>query len=807
MVFDFFLKPRNVLVAICVGYLAAILATFGDYGVNPDEGVHIANGEAVVDWYASGFESRALFTWTNIWAYGGAFDVLCHFAVRVSPFTVYETRHLVTTLTGLVGVIGVYVLGCRIGSPWTGVLAAALLILTPRYYGHAFFNHKDIPFAVGYVWSVALILRCYASWPKLRAKTLIACGLAIGFTLGLRVGGAILFCTLGVACLHALYGLRASGRLTRGSLSTVAGSCAAVFAVAYVVMLLAWPWAQLGPISRPLRALLEFASFPVVIPVFFEGTWLASNEVPWHYAAKWLVLTLPEVVLVGSLVGIAAAVTTYLDDRDRGFPACLATFALLFPLAYAAVKGVPFSNGMRHVLFTLPLTAVLAAHGLLYMHGRWPQAGRVKVAVATIVATVMVWDLIDYHPNQYVYFNRLLAGGIEDASIQYETDYYANAYEAGIDWVLENADGPATVATPAGIVLDADVTRALPAQADYYLGRTYMAEHLDVPGEAVHTIGVGGVELLRIVKPSREPIPDEAPDPGMASFFYLRRAQHLEAAGDVAAALEALQTAVRSRPAIKGAQSALARLLFEGEAWAEAASAYERLLEMEPGQDQNLVRLGAAYHNLGEFDRAEAAYLQALAVRPDQYQAHYQLGAAYAATGRLDQAVDVFERVIDLYPKFPQAKLSLVRTLFAVGRTDAAVALSKRVVAEHPDMTEVHVYLINHHLETQNLDGAVDAIRNALTASPDSGRLWYALARVLRTKGDLDSAAASAARAIPLDAPYPELKSEVIQIATALADRDPAGARRLLGQMLDAHPDDGEVRAAIAVIVAKGGTE
>ena len=132
--------PRGLLVLLCLTYLGVALATFRDYGVNPDEGVHIAYGKSVVAWYTSGFTERSVFTWTNIWAYGGAYDVPCYLVTEVSPFTVHETRHLLNAVVGLLGVLGAYALGRTVGNRWTGLLAAVLLVLTPRYYGHAFFS-------------------------------------------------------------------------------------------------------------------------------------------------------------------------------------------------------------------------------------------------------------------------------------------------------------------------------------------------------------------------------------------------------------------------------------------------------------------------------------------------------------------------------------------------------------------------------------------------------------------------------------------------------------------------------------------
>jgi len=409
------LSPRTVMIALCVVYLGVAGLTFEDYGVNPDEGLHIANGKAVVDWYASGFENREIFRWTNIWAYGGAYDVLCHFAVQVSPFEVHATRHLLTALVGLIGVLGAYALGQSVGSAWTGVLAAALL-LTPRYYGHAFFNHKDIPFAVGYIWSVTLILKCWRSFPRVPPRLIVLTGLAIGFSLGLRVGGPILVSYLGLAPFVWLAESWQAGRLSKHGLLWVCGSSAAIFLIAYSLMLLAWPWAQLAALSRPLWALQSFSKFPKILLTFFEGNYIPSTEIPWYYAIKWLALTLPETILLGSFAGVGVGIRAFVRDRSAGFPISFVIFCTVFPVAYAIVKEMPLYNGMRHILFVLPLLSVVTAYGFFVLASDFPQIRRGMTLVVGLLCTVTVYDLIVYYPNQYVYFNRLVAGGIAQAS-------------------------------------------------------------------------------------------------------------------------------------------------------------------------------------------------------------------------------------------------------------------------------------------------------------------------------------------------------------------------------------------------------
>ena len=101
-----------------------------------------------------------MFTDSNLWLYGGLFDTVIHLLRQVVPLDVYDLRHLMCALVGLLGVFGAYKVGHALGGPIAGFVAALFLVLTPRFYGHAFNNTKDVPFAVAYLWSVYCLIRC-----------------------------------------------------------------------------------------------------------------------------------------------------------------------------------------------------------------------------------------------------------------------------------------------------------------------------------------------------------------------------------------------------------------------------------------------------------------------------------------------------------------------------------------------------------------------------------------------------------------------------------------------------------------------
>ena len=111
---------------------ALVLLTFGDYGVTWDEEVHVRYGNGVLDYIASGFTDRAAFQFHNLHYYGAAFDLLCVVGSRISPIELYDTRHLLNALVALVGGIGCWFLARELGGPRTALIAAVLLVLTPR---------------------------------------------------------------------------------------------------------------------------------------------------------------------------------------------------------------------------------------------------------------------------------------------------------------------------------------------------------------------------------------------------------------------------------------------------------------------------------------------------------------------------------------------------------------------------------------------------------------------------------------------------------------------------------------------------
>jgi hypothetical protein len=429
-------------VVLCAA-VVVVCATFRDYGVPWDAQGEAEYGALLIRFYTSGFQDHSAFNFVNFRFYGGGFELPAALLARVSPFSVYETRHLFCALLGVLGIAATWRLARKLGGPRAGALAAGMLSLNPAWYGNGFINARDVPFGAGMVTSLLLTIRALEELPRIRGRTRIALGVVIGLTVSVRVGGvlAILFSCVPIA-LWLLGRIRssASREVVAREVVQIAGALLAIGAVAYAVMIVFWPWAAQSPLN-PLRALQMFSRFPFDANVLFEGALVPARNLPASYLPVQFLLRSPESLLVG--LAIAAAIGCFALRGGLGrllelprLQLVAVCFAALFPFAYFVVMRPVAYNGMRHFLFVIPPLSVLAA--LAFDRALQVELPTLRSAVAlglALAALSQTGSLIRLHPDQYTYFNRL-AGGTRGAHGRYELDYWGTSLEEATDLLV-----------------------------------------------------------------------------------------------------------------------------------------------------------------------------------------------------------------------------------------------------------------------------------------------------------------------------------------------------------------------------------
>ncbi|HEY1747729.1 MAG TPA: glycosyltransferase family 39 protein [Xanthobacteraceae bacterium] len=515
--------------------IGLVAFTFGDYGISNDEGVQQHYGELIIRYYASGMTDQTVFHFRNLYLYGGLFDVVAVGLQKILPLDPYAIRHLLSALTGVGGIAAVWATARSIGGPRAGLLAALALSVCGIWYG-AMFNHtKDIPFAAAMMTATYLLLRIGRQLPRPNWGLVVLFGIACGCAVGLRVLGYFLISFAALAVVLRMPAAVESWRKSFGNSAREAVlfvarsglSLAPAFVIAYLIMIVAWPWAHQAPLN-PLRGVSAFVDFNYPIQTTLFGRVYHMADVPRWYVPTYIGIKLTLWLLAGAVAALAFMLRPPLRATATSGAwrqeTILITFAAVFPLACEVIADGPAFSGLRHFLFTVPPIAVLAGLGLNGVLGRlavWHRAAAFAGLAAIVLG--LGWDaatLYRLHPDEYLYFNPLV-GGLAGASRRYDTDYWFNIMPEAVgdlEHFLDRTEGAAGLARPRRHYTVVVCGERLPFEkeadgrlewtkdiysADFFIAPTNMNCDRYLDGRVIATIERLGV-VIGVVKDRRE---------------------------------------------------------------------------------------------------------------------------------------------------------------------------------------------------------------------------------------------------------------------------------------------------------------
>jgi hypothetical protein len=483
-----------------------MLATVRDYGMTWDEEFHRTYGRYVLAWFESGFKDDSAFHYKNSYVYGALFDVVAELMARVSPLGLYEDRHLLNVIFGILAFAGTWRLGTTILGARGGALALAIAATTPMFYGHSFNNPKDLPFATLFIWTLICLYDSARPLPAVSWKSTAKLCLCLGAMLATRPAGIFFLAYIVVWWALCLWRAQAGRREVHRAI----GAFAAVVAGAWLLMVSLWPWGQVSPFIHPIAGILIASRFSYALTTLFNGQQVPAIHPPLSYLPTWFSLQMPEIYLVAAAAG-AAGFLFARRVRPR-MELVFLGFVVLFPIAMAVGLRSTLYDGVRHLLFVIPPVAVLAAAGIESgLRGGVPAVIRGAVAAAAILAvSLTVRDMIALHPYQSLYFNRLIAGGLPGVNGRFETDYWGFTYREAVDWVMKNVPGEniriANCSNPlqtAYYLRGADGARFIQVgrddNPDLLLATTRWDCHVRPGSRVLHTVDRQGVPLSYVL--------------------------------------------------------------------------------------------------------------------------------------------------------------------------------------------------------------------------------------------------------------------------------------------------------------------
>jgi hypothetical protein len=437
--------------ALLAGALVLGLSTAADYGISIDEFNADDYGPKALAWYTSGFTDRSHFETVefSLWYYGPWFHMLTAAVQTLDLADRFTVRHAMTFLVGLGGLAALYPIGRLAVGRWTGLTAIVLCLMTGYLYGSLFFTPIDVPFLAAMTWAtLAILVMTRETLPSWRST--IVAGLATGLAIGTRTGGIITHAyLLGALALCAAELFATSGRLPARYLWQLGARYAAVVGTAWLTAMALWPWLQVGnPFNQFVIALRHFATIPMAYEFSHWGERIRTDALPASYIPGQLAGRLPDAFLLllivaffGAAVALAALTRDLVAkrriDRRVGLRALMMALArkrailvvsaaAVLPIAFLILQRAKIYDGVRHVLFVIPMLAIIAGAGFSMILPLVRRAALVFAVAAGLYGGYVVATLARLHPLEYTAMNSL-AGGTHGAANRFELDYFSVA--------------------------------------------------------------------------------------------------------------------------------------------------------------------------------------------------------------------------------------------------------------------------------------------------------------------------------------------------------------------------------------------
>lgn len=305
---------------------------------------------------------------------------------------------------------------------------------------------------------------------------------------------------------------------------------------------------------------------------------------------------------------------------------------------------------------------------------------------------------------------------------------------------------------------------------------------------------------------------------GRDPYFEFLNARRLEARGDNAGALAALERAAAADPSSSEVRAEIAAFELRRNNRDEAERAAKAALALNEANVQAHRVLGLLYaayveastsrtspSEVAGYARDAVSHLERAVADPTgatDLSLHFALGRLYARQGEAEKAIQSFARVVNQNPGSLQGRLSLAQAYVASRDLEKAIAVLDEVVDEEPRVAPA---LAQYQEQAGRLEEALQTYTKALSVLPDSRELKFRRLAVLFNLADYDRAAAFAAEAQaqhPDDLRFAQLQGRAL-FESGKRDR----AFEVLESAVRTHPNDADTQFALVGLYKDGGRE
>ena len=639
-------------------------------GISCDEVLHYQQSESVYNYFITrGSDQSALDTpVTHLKYYGQSYDNLVTILIHWFGIEdIYRFRHIMSALAGWTVILLTALFAAWLSGYRTAIAVLLLFSVSPAFVGHAMNNLKDIPFALGYIASVFFSLKFLFTEKKRRLSDVLLLVLSIAAALSIRAGGLLLLCYL-----FTFFVLKfAIDKIYRKSPAAngygkIMIILVLVSGAAFFLSILLWPYALQHPVRNFYESYRVMTHFPSTFRQIFEGQMIWSDFMPWYFIPESMAITIPLIVFAGILCFILFIKKILYSGKGLLF--ALVIFTILFPLLFVIAEKSNLYSSWRQFLFLYPPIVIVSAEGFIHLF-EWIKNRVLKWAFIiffVLLSSGPVKFMAKNFMYSYMYYNQI-AGGLNGAFGNYETDYYYIGQTEASEWIRKhlrekNIDS-AVIASTFSVEWQ---FRDMPGISTFYIRNEersmsdwdyaiitnryitpFMLKNNRWPPENyLHTIYADNIPICTVLERKTK-----------ADYYGYRALEK----GDYEDAIYFFKEALKVIKDDEMIFYNFARVLFNEGEYAEADSALNQALEINPDFEPALMYLGNIAGAQGDGDRALRYYESVISINKKYFQAYVEMAKIIGKKNKQD-ARRMLRRCLTINPRYKPALIELADT-------------------------------------------------------------------------------------------------------------------------------------------------
>ena len=469
------LKNNFFIYIFFIAYFVLGISIFKDFGISFDENINRTNGFVSLNYiiHFFGLDVDLDPFYKNIPSltnyidreYGVVFDLPAAFFEVVLGLNnikdIYLLRHLMTFLIFYLSSLCFFFLCEEVfKDKIIALIGFAFLIFSPRIFAESFYNSKDIIFLSFLIFSIHFNIKFLNLTNN---KNIFFAAFFSALMANVRIVGIF------VPLLTFFFYFFHTGEIKN---KKKIYSFVKYLIIYLFILILFWPFLWENSFKNLVSAVIEFANYPWLGQILYNGEYLSAKFIPWHYFIFWFFMTTPLIffliIFSGFLLILKTLFQNLIKIEDNKYKnlwnnkyemISLYIFFIFFtPLFFIILFDSTLYTGWRQLYFLYPPLIILGLYFLSYIKKISYLYFKLILIIFVIQLLLTSSFMIKYHPHQHLYFNKISNIFFHN---KFEQDYWGVSNHTTLMYLLDKKEFEFPIKISAASFTDLNKTKLI----------------------------------------------------------------------------------------------------------------------------------------------------------------------------------------------------------------------------------------------------------------------------------------------------------------------------------------------------------